>query len=163
MESAQFTPEGVENLQRLTARIRQGDLGGTIVGSSFRPSYQGPNHEGAVRIDLVQRDGHWTGFSLLRPPTPEAATSLRYFVLYPDERLTADGIRRVTALVNEVFTTSPWSGNPDTYAPHLHIQGPAGAAVSPQRMAVSVVALFASTLAGLVLLLAMRPRSILSA
>lgn len=161
MESAQFTPEGVEDLQRLTEQIRQGALGGEIIGSSFRPSYQGPNHEGAVRIDIVRHNGHWSGFTLLRPPIPQAATSLRYFVLYPDESLTPHEVQRVTALVNDVFTVTPWSGDPSTYMPHLHIPGPDGAAVSQGRMVLSVLSLFASTLAGLALLVALRPRSVL--
>jgi hypothetical protein len=150
---AQLTPEGHANLRRLAECARRGDLGETIRGAGFRASFQGFVHDGALRLDLARRDGSSAGFMLLRPPMARRAMSPRHFVLYPDDGIAVGETRRLAAVLDEVFTDSPWAGDPRTFPPRLHMQGPEGEPVGATRAWLGVLFLVASTAAGLAYLL----------
>jgi len=158
-EAAQLTPDGLSNLQRLVEHVRHGALGVDVEGAHFRPSYQGLSSDGAVRFEVVHKGGGRSGFILLRPPLPGTATVPRYFLLLPDDGVAPEQVAQLAAVLDTVFTTNPWSGDPSTYRPHWHSEGAIGDPSGRARAFCGIVFLIASAIAGLLFLFGARPRS----
>lgn len=153
-EAKQVTPDGLNGLQQLVQRIQKGALGDDIADASFTFSFQGLGSDGAVRLDLIGRDGSRTGLFLLRPPKDWQGVPPRQFILFPDSNLGTARQARLVPLLDEVFPANPWATFINLDAPvNRYVPHPTGR----WRVWIGFLFLLGSVLAGVRYLLMSRP------
>jgi hypothetical protein len=102
-----LTPEGFTNLERLVERARQGDLGDDVNDAAFYFSFKGLTSEGAVRFEIVRKDGARAAVTLLRPPVPRMEATPHYFVLFPDDDVPASRVERLGVVLDDAARQIP--------------------------------------------------------
>jgi hypothetical protein len=144
--SEQFTPAGQVALAQLVASVRAGALGSDVEEATFNYMSKSFAPGGALRFQLLLKDGRREGFYFLRPLSSQPTGGANVSVL-PDDDVPGQRVDQLRRAVASVFTADPWDRDP-YWTPENNWQS-----VRPPRILFAIAYVGVTTFLGVLFLL----------